>query len=170
MESENKRDEIEQIIITNLKKMGYNYDGLENKYKEYLIKIETSIQGIFKREQEAIELLSRSTVSIKGVSKDAGIARQTFYNVPILSEYIGFNTTKFEKVDMSEQKHLSDDKIKDLKEEIKLLHKRDVEFEEMKIDLEKLKKEIREKNSLLKTLLKNDSNITYHNFDNDKEK
>lgn len=155
MENTNSRNETILNIQNTLKKMGYNYYALKDKDKEHLIKIDESIQEIFRKEKEAKETLSRSTVSTKGISKDTGISRQTFYNNPILNEYIDYYAKQFKKVDMSEIQKDSNEKIKELQEQLDKLHRRDIQFEKMKLEIEELKAAIKERDEVIESLRNN---------------
>lgn len=145
-------EEILKFINDKLKRMGYSIDGLSDKEKTYLTKIETCVQDVFAKDAEAKAILSGNGISIKSISTQAKIARQTFYNVPLLSEYVTFNAKEFRKVDMSAKQSNSKSEIQRLKAEIDALYKRDVEYEEMKIQLEKAKNEIKQRDAAIKYL------------------
>lgn len=152
MEERNSTDLREERIAGVLKKLGYDYNALKGKDKAYLIQIDESIQAIFKAETEAREALCRSVVSTKAISKSTGIARQTFYNNPILNEFVNFYANQFKKVDMSNIQNQSNQKIKELQEQLELMHLRDIEFEEMKIQIEELKQAIKERDETIASL------------------
>lgn len=152
MEERNIEDLTTERIASALKKLGYDYNALKSKDKAYLIQIDESIQQIFKAEIEARETLSRSVVSTKAIAKATGIARQTFYNNPILNEFVNYYAKQFEKVDMSNIQNQTNQKIKDLQEQLDLMHQRDIEFEEMKIQIEELKQAIKERDETIALL------------------
>jgi len=146
LEEENKSVEnIEKSIRNKLKKLGYIYDDLDKKKQNYLVKIEECILKVYKRENEAKKLITNNNVSIKNMSENANIARQTFYNVPILSEYVNYNSKEFDKIGISLKLSSSSEEIQELKADIELMQKRDIEIEKLKKDIEELKQELKTK-------------------------
>lgn len=145
----------ERIIIAigqKLKKMGYSIDVISPKELQYIIKIEPFIQEAFDKENEVKAILSNNSISVKNLSEQAKIARQTFYNVPLLSEYVAYNTKEFEKVNISAKQNSSNAEIQRLKEEIEALHLRDIMIEELKLQLEEAQVELKRKNETIKAL------------------
>lgn len=157
MDEQTREDTIIETIKNTTKKLGYDYEELSEKDKEYLNVIEEAITETFELEEQARKMLSRNTVSVKGVSKKTDIARQTLYNNPMLKEYINFRSTTFIKSDASRRESMKDAEIQTLKEEVEVLHKRDVELEETKRQVKELKRMLEEKqariNSLVETTL-----------------
>ncbi len=151
MEEEDRNALIIKTIEENARKIGYDFGKMSDNDKQYLIKIETVILKIFELEQEARDMISKNTVSIKGVSKKTKIARQTLYNNPMLKEYINYRAEAFAKIDASRKDSAMYDKIKQLKEEITILHKRDVELEEAKRQIKDLKKQLKERDVVIKS-------------------
>ena len=154
MEEQARESRIIETVVKNSKKLGYNYEMLSTKDKEYLKKVEKAITNIFELETKAKEMLSRNVVSVKGVSKKANIARQTLYNNPILKEYIDYRSQSFVRIDASKIDSKKDEEISRLKEEVTALHKRDVEFEEAKREIKELRKKLREKDERISMLRK----------------
>lgn len=157
-------EEIVAIIRKNAKKIGYDYDALSDKDKQYLMIIETVITETFELEQKAKEMISKNVVSVKGISKKTDIARQTLYNNSMLKEYINYRSMAFEKIDASKNDTAKDDEIKRLKEEITALHIRDVELEEAKRVIKELRKELKDRDEAIKALKQSSNNnlLTYH--------
>lgn len=147
-------EEIINSIKNNVKKMGYEYEALQEKEKKHLIKIEKAVIETFKLEKQAKEMLSRNVVSVKGISSKAKIARQTLYNNPILKEYIDYRAESFAKIDASRKSSTKDEEIRKLRDEITTLHKRDVELEETKREMKELKRKLQEKDERIKMLKK----------------
>ena len=88
VEKEISEEEITKCVIKNAKKIGYDYESLSEKEQEKLRKIERIVQAKFALEKKAKAMASRNVVSVQGISKEADISRQTFYNNPIYKEYI----------------------------------------------------------------------------------
>ena len=164
MEDRNIPNERVDRIKKTLNKMGYSYEALKPREKAYLEQIDESIQSIFAAEREAKLTLSRSVVSTQSVSNLTGIARQTFYNNEILNEFVQYYAKEFQKVDMSNQQNKADKKIQELQKELELMHLRDIEFEEMKIQIEELKKEIQDRDEIIKWMKESQSTtiISFH--------
>lgn len=152
MESTNRETLIIDTIKKNAKKIGYDYDALSDKDKQYLITVETAITETFELEQQAREMISKNTVSVKGISSKTKIARQTLYNNPMLKEYINLRSEAFVKVDASKKDAAKDEEIKRLKEEVEALHKRDVELAEAQREIKELKKQLKEKDEVILSL------------------
>lgn len=152
MEETNREELIVETIKKNARKIGYDYNALSDKDKKYLIAVETAITETFELEQQAREMISKNTVSVKGVSNKTKIARQTLYNNPMLKEYINYRAAAFGKIDASKKDTDKDKEMKKLREEITALHKRDVELMEAKREIRELKKQIREKDEAISLL------------------
>lgn len=153
MDEQTREDTIIETIKNTTKKLGYDYEELSEKDKEYLNVIEEAITETFELEEQARKMLSRNTVSVKGVSKKTDIARQTLYNNPMLKEYINFRSTTFIKSDASRRESMKDAEIQTLKEEVEVLHKRDVELEETKRQVKELKRMLEEKQARINSLV-----------------
>lgn len=152
MEATNREELIIETIKKNARKIGCDYDALSAKDKQYLITVETAITETFELEQKAREMISKNTVSVKGISNKTKIARQTLYNNPMLKEYINYRAESFCKIDASRQDTAKDEEIKRLKAEVAALHKRDVEIMEAKREINDLKKQLKEKNEIINAL------------------
>ena len=99
VEEEISEEEITKCVIKNAKKIGYDYESLSEKEQEKLRKIERIVQAKFALEKKAKAMASRNVVSVQGISKEADISRQTFYNNPIYKEYIFIRAEEFIKID-----------------------------------------------------------------------
>lgn len=157
--AEYDREKIIETIRVNAEKIGISFDELSDKDKEYLITIETAITESFELEKRAKEMISRNTVSVKGISKKTNLARQTIYNNPMLKEYINNRSEAFEKVDISRKSNGKDEEIRRLREEVKALHQRDIELEEAKRTIKQLHAELKEKNALIESMRSSGPNL-----------
>ena len=146
-----KDDITNSRLIKNLKKLGYDYSLLPAKQQEYLQQVDEAINTLFETELKAQEETSRNYISIKRVSKETNIARQTFYNIPILAEYIEQCSRDFDKVDISYRLRRAQQKNIEYQEQIQEMVKRDVEFMELKRENSKIKEELEWKNKMLKS-------------------
>ena len=99
-------------------------------------------------------MASRNVVSVQGISKEADISRQTFYNNPIYKEYIFIRAEEFIKIDASKKSSDKNKEVTRLNEEIKKLHERDVELEEVKREIKELRKTLEDKDNRIAMLRK----------------
>lgn len=77
----------EKIVIENLKVFGLDED-IKPVTMKHLIKITEVLDATVQAQSEAIQNIKINKISINKIAKDAGIARQTFYNNPIITVYI----------------------------------------------------------------------------------
>ena len=77
----------EKIVIENLKVFGLDED-IKPVTMKHLIKITEVLDATVQAQSEAIQNIKTNKISINKIAKDAGIARQTFYNNPIITAYI----------------------------------------------------------------------------------
>lgn len=77
----------EKIIYENLKKFGLDSDIKPTTLKQ-LVKITEVLDTTINVQQTSVQQLKSNKISINKISQDSGIARQTFYNNPILAAYI----------------------------------------------------------------------------------
>lgn len=148
MEAENTKEKIiEENIVNTLKSMGVNYYELSKGTMRHFEKIEKEILIILENEKKARKLLNENQMTIKNISKKSGIARQTFYNNPLLKDYILERSKGINSIEAKKSNLEKDQEIEKLKKEIKLYQKRDIEFMELK--------------SLIKTL--SEQNKNYQN-------
>ncbi len=166
MEQTDRETTIIETIKNNARKLGYDFDKLSDKDKQYLITIETAITETFELERQARDMISRNTVSVKGVSAKTKIARQTLYNNQMLKEYINLRSEAFTKIDVSKKDTAKDNEIKQLRNEITALHKRDVELEEAKRQIKELKKQLKEKDDVITNLRQSNrgSILSFHSI------
>ena len=154
VEEEISEEEITKCVIKNAKKIGYDYESLSEKEQEKLRKIERIVQAKFALEKKAKAMASRNVVSVQGISKEADISRQTFYNNPIYKEYIFIRAEEFIKIDASKKSSDKNKEVTRVNEEIKKLHERDVELEEVKREIKELRKKLEDKDNKIVMLRK----------------
>lgn len=146
MDTENQDSEgIIKTIKNRLSKMGYDYALLNDKQQQYILKLEKSISLIFKSETELQNTFAKNKISTKTISESTNIARQTFYNVPILNEYVNFCTDEFNKISMLAKYSSMTEELQELKEKVKEMQKRDVQLELLKNEIKELKKSLKSK-------------------------
>ena len=77
----------EKIVQENLKLFGLD-EEIKPMTMKHLMKITNVLDTAIQSKTEAIQNIKTNKISINKVAKDAGIARQTFYNNPIITAYI----------------------------------------------------------------------------------
>lgn len=132
----------EFTISERLKHMGYKYDLLEKNIKNYLFKIEKEVSEVFRREEEAIEIVRHNSININNIAKNTGISRQSIYNHNLLKEYIDYCAKEFGHIDVYVEIERLQKLNREYRQEIDCLHRRDVEFMELKRELKSALKEI----------------------------
>lgn len=76
-----------KLVQNNLKIFGLN-EEIKPVTMKHLIKITEVLDATVRTQTEAIQNIKNNKISINKVAKDAGVARQTFYNNPIMTTYI----------------------------------------------------------------------------------
>lgn len=79
--------DVNKKVLENLKAFGLDTDIKPTTLK-HLAKVDAVLSSITQGRADAIQEIKSNKVSINKVAKDSGIARQTFYNNPIISAYI----------------------------------------------------------------------------------
>ena len=74
-------------VTENLKAFGLDTD-IKPITMKHLEKLDEVLTQLTQVQEDAIQDIKDNKISINRVSKDAGIARQTFYNNPILVAYV----------------------------------------------------------------------------------
>ena len=135
MENTDQTADIIDVIKEKLKHIGYDYDLLTKKQQKYLIAIEASVSSVFEREKAALEMMSGNNINIKRVAKDIGTTRDTIYNNPVLRDYVDYCANEFKKIDSSAAQADVLEENTRLRVEVAALHSRDVDYEELKLQL-----------------------------------
>ena len=128
------------IVISNLKTIGINYDDLKVDTQVWLEDIEQVIQNKFEQINNCLETLKDISFDISAIAKDLHTSRQNLYSSRkgILKQYIEIATkdiplTPFQMIDkLREEKS-------DLQEEIELLMIKDVKNELLLKQVDELK-------------------------------
>lgn len=79
--------DLEKIVQENLIAFGLE-EEMKSITRKHLIKITEVLDATIQSQTEAIQNIKTNKISINKIAKDAGIARQTFYNNPIMTAYI----------------------------------------------------------------------------------
>ena len=135
MEDEYSDDYLRSCVNLYLRCIGYDFELLTKKQQQYILKAEESISNKFRVVHDAKNLLSSAKITGTGIEQDLGISHQTYYNNKVLMDYVDFRAKDFAKYKAPIKKTYSSDEVAVLKEEITALHQRDVEYQELKLQL-----------------------------------
>jgi len=105
-------------IVNRLVSIGEDYNNIKPFMLDYIIKIETYIDKLFKQKEDAIIILKKKPLSVASVSKEIGCSRTTLYNhSQLLKNYI-------EQCALDYQKNHPINNLEALREENRLLKER----------------------------------------------
>ena len=79
--------DINQRVSENLKSFGLN-DDIKPTISKHLAKVDEVLAMMVAAQENAIQEIKGNKISINRVAKESGIARQTFYNNPVITAYI----------------------------------------------------------------------------------
>ena len=137
-------------VIKTLEELGYDYDDLKPKIKQYLIDIESSIKNTEELFLNLGEQLKNNKPTLKSVASSVNIqSRQTFYNNPVLKKY-----RREEALSLSplHQLYILNDKISDYKEKLELMVSRDIDTEILRYEVKKLREIIKNREETLQRM------------------
>lgn len=145
-------DIIERNIITKLKEMDVNIEGLKPFEKDYLMQIETIISKKIQMQEEATKTLKSNKFSLSSIAKEIGCSRTTFYNNRILKAYIELSEALF--IENNPYKAYEDLKTTKslLEAQVDKMIARDVNAEIVSQENKKLHDTIKEKNQEINRL------------------
>ena len=79
--------DVNERVMGNLKAFGLDTD-IKPVTMKHLAKIDEVLASMVQAQTDAIQEIKNNKISINRVAKESGIARQTFYNNPIITAYI----------------------------------------------------------------------------------
>ena len=79
--------DVNERVMENLKAFGLDADIKPTTLK-HLSKVDEVLEAMTQAQTNAIQEIKNNKISINRVAKESGIARQTFYNNPIITAYI----------------------------------------------------------------------------------
>lgn len=151
---------LESTVKNRLDEMGINIDTLKSTSLKHLIKIEDVISKKLENQSKMLENFKENKVSVLSISEESKIARQTFYNNPILKEYITYVLDNSDLVDPYKKIGELSSKLSELQEMITQMQIRDVNTELLYQDKEKLKDELRQKKKEITQLKKQNQEMS----------
>ena len=91
-------------------------------------------------------------MKLKNISKKSEISRQTFYNNPILKDYIELRDKEFQKTNVFSVNEDKTNEIRRLNDELNMFKNRDFQYMNMKEERDSLLKEIEQLKIYIKKL------------------
>lgn len=79
--------DVNERVMENLKAFGLDTD-IKPVTMKHLEKVDEVLASMVQAQTDAIQEIRSNKISINRVAKESGIARQTFYNNPIITTYI----------------------------------------------------------------------------------
>ena len=140
-------------VIKTLEELGYDYDDLKPKIKQYLIDIESSIKNTEELFLNLGEQLKNNKPTLKSVASSVNIqSRQTFYNNPVLKKYTEYRIEEALSLSPLHQLYILNDKISDYKEKLELMVSRDIDTEILRYEVKKLREIIKNREETLQRM------------------
>lgn len=151
---------LESTVKSRLDEMGVNVEVLKSTSLKHLIKIEDIISEKLENQSKMLEIFKENKVSVLSISEESKIARQTFYNNPILKEYIAYVLDNSDLVDPYKKIDALSSKLSELQEMVAQMQIRDVNLEILHQEKETLKDELKQKKKEITQLRKQNQEIS----------
>ncbi len=147
--------DVNERVMENLKAFGLDAD-IKPITMKHLAKVDEVLASMVQAQTDAIQEIRNNKISINRVAKESGIARQTFYNNPIITAYIeayiAANTTAspYETIEMlREEIRRKDEQIVGLVQRDATISKFKAENRELKDEIVSLRETIKSQETLL---------------------
>lgn len=150
--------DVNERVVENLKTFGLT-TNVKPITMKHLEKVDEVLEVMSKAQFNAIHIIKNSKITINKVAKESGIARQTFYNNPIITAYIEhYITTKtiispYDLVDdLREKIRLKDKKIAGLIQRDATVSKYKAQYLELTDEIASLQATIKSQEGLIRKL------------------
>lgn len=152
-------DEVKKIVFNKLEQMDISVDSINNNEMNYLLRIELIILGHNEEQIKSLNKFKENIYSLRSISKKSKISYQTFYNNPILRNYVEFSINKM--IDYNPYKIIDSLKIeiKELEYKYKKMEYRDLKIELLKHEMEQLKGMLKSKDREISQLRERNKNL-----------
>lgn len=135
-------DTLREIVLENLNELGINADEVNERTMGHLSRIESAIAGKLRERDDAFETIKACNLSVKSISEASGVSYQTFYNKPLLKEYVEQRRGAVGIDNSSEERTRLRSRLTEAEERIKALEKRDAELVLARIENDQLRERI----------------------------
>lgn len=133
--------DIAEKVMTNLKSFGLDTNIKANTLK-HLVKIDEVLDTMMQAQINAIQKIKNDKISINRIAKESKIARQTFYNNPIITAYIEHYLSAYIEINPYDTIESLRDKIRWKDTQIAGLVQRDATISKYKAENQELTDEI----------------------------
>ncbi len=147
--------DVNERVMENLKTFGLDTE-IKPVTMKHLSKVDEVLASMVQAQTNAIHEIRNNKISLNRVAKESGIARQTFYNNPIITAYIeayiAANTTEnpYETIEMlREEIRRKDEQIAGLVQRDATVSKFKAENQELKDEIVSLRETIKSQETLL---------------------
>ena len=133
--------DVKERVMENLKAFGLDTEVKPTTMK-HLVKVDEVLETMSQAQTDAIQEIKNNKISINRVAKESGIARQTFYNNPIITAYIECYLATNSEVSPYETIETLREEIRRKDEQIAGLVQRDATISKCKAENKELTDEI----------------------------
>ncbi|SCP98766.1 hypothetical protein [Anaerobium acetethylicum] len=134
--------EILDTLHARLIKLGYEYTALTALQQKHLFKIEVELSRRLSEQETALTWLKNTKINIASVSDMIDVSRKTIYNNEVLKDYIEHVEDVYNSnsplIEITELREQLDEAVTNIK---KMVH-RDILLEDLKNEVDELRKEI----------------------------
>lgn len=150
--------DVKEKVMENLKAFGLDTEVKPTTMK-HLAKVDEVLETMSQAQTDAIQEIKNNKISINRVAKESGIARQTFYNNPIITAYIecylaiNSEVSPYETIEtLREEIRRKDEQIAGLVQRDATISKCKAENKELTDEIASLQATIRSQEDLIRQL------------------
>lgn len=161
--------DVNQRVSENLKSFCLD-DDIKPATLKHLTKVDEVLSMMVEAQENAIQEIKRNKISINRVAKESGIARQTFYNNPIITAYIEkyletyVDASPYETIDaLRKELKRKDEQIAGLVQRDATVSKYKAQNKALADEIASLKETIKSQEELIQKLKASQKIIKLHN-------
>lgn len=150
--------DVNERVMENMKAFGLDTD-IKPVTMKHLAKVDEVLVSMVQAQTDAIQEIRNNKISINRVAKESGIARQTFYNNPIITAYIeayiavNMSTSPYETIEtLREELRRKDKQIEGLVQRDATVSKCKAENLELTDEIASLRETIKSQEELIRQL------------------
>ena len=128
---------------------GMSLGSVSRSRLEQLRRVDRAVTARLLAIEEARAVLAKNKINVAAVAEASGISRKTFYNVPMLQDYIQHLSGKPTR---NEERTGGKSRLDDLKSQIEMLVAKDAATEDLKLELAEMGKALDRKDAQIKSL------------------
>lgn len=150
--------DVNERVMANLKAFDLDSD-IKPTTMKHLVKIDEVLATMVRKQADAVQEIKNNKISINRVAKESGIARQTFYNNPVITAYIeayisaNVPASPYETIEtLREEIRRKDDQIAGLVQRDATISKCKAENQELTDEIASLRETIKSQDELIRQL------------------